>query len=490
MKNSNLLLLTPLFACVDNGKNTTESDTEQAADTSNDTNEPDDTASTNSNCTEGEVRETELPCGPEDEGVYVDVCENDDWALNSLCLLQAKDEELQYTKANIFAGYGPVEWDYGTEDANRIHGWSYYLRAFDLIQDQPVAAVGWGQWTKPRVPDAGLEVCGLHPHGFTCEGMDSTDPTLDDCGHTDPTLLESCEFWECGTEDKGGIRGSIEGGMGYWMYTLETDHVKWMMPGSTNMNYEIFGGTFLHDRPQPCSTLGGAVRISNRLLVPNDFLSFSGDKIDGFVGYMLSKTPIGKRSEDDAANNWTIIIDAANFAGPVMYMSSWFWDSRANWSPKSISWSDPRALIGYISQGFEGGMGKMEVTDDQGNRWFKTNRWALPKDQGSQLQSTLFTGHSQYNENWGLEGIEPVLAGTSTSGADGVKSVAMSKRQTPACNEPLTDQGFRVGIEEDDTEHEWENFGVLFLRPDVIVFRLFVFTLLEKLHFKIFQLNV
>ena len=231
-------------------------------------------------CTDGEVRETTTSCGSESEGVEIEICRLGDWSPDVFCLLQPKDEELRYSKANIFAGYSPVEWDYGTSNENRIHAWSYYVRAFDLIQDQPVSEVGWGQWTKPIIPDEGLEVCGAHPHGFTCEGMDSNDPELANCGHTDPTLLENCEYWCCGEEDKCGVRGSIEGGMGYWMYTLETSHVKWMMPGSTNMNYEVFGGTFLHDRAQPCSTLGGAVRISNRLLVPNDFLSFSGENVD------------------------------------------------------------------------------------------------------------------------------------------------------------------------------------------------------------------
>ena len=87
--------------------------------------------------------------------------------------------------------------------------------------------------------------------------------------------------------------------MGYWMYTLQTPHVKYMLPGSTSANYEVFGGTFLHDRPQACTSLGGAVRVSNRLMVPNDFIGFQGgDETDGFLGYMLTKTPIGKRSAE------------------------------------------------------------------------------------------------------------------------------------------------------------------------------------------------
>jgi hypothetical protein len=123
--------------------------------------------------------------------------------------------------------------------------------------------------------------------------------------------------------------------MGYWMYTLETPHVKYMLPGATNMNYESFGGTFHADGPSICSALGGAVRVSNRLLVPEDFIMFSGgDDTDGFLGYMLTRSPIGKRSAADEANHWTIVLDAANFAGPAMYMSSWFWDRLSNWSPQ------------------------------------------------------------------------------------------------------------------------------------------------------------
>lgn len=408
-------------------------------------------------CAHGDVVETSTPCG--DGGVQIDVCQDGDWVRNTYCLLQPNDEELEYDRINVFSAYQPVDWEYGNEFESHIHGWSYYIRAFDLIQDQPVQEVGWGQWSKPNIPDDGLEVCGVHPHGFTCEGMDSTDPDLAGCGYTDPSLMESCDYWCCSEEDKCGVRGSIEGGMGYWMYSLETNHVKWMMPGSTNMNYEIFGGTFLHDRAQPCSSLGGAVRISNRLLLPNDFLHFSGDEIDGFVGYMLSKTPIGKRSEEDAANYWTIIVDTENFSGPVMYMSAWFWDARINWSPKSVSWSDPRALIGYIAQGFEGAMGTMTLIDKEGNRWLRTNRWALPKDKGTDLQSTLFTAHSQYKEDWAIDGIEPILSGASFS-ASSVKHTAMSKRSTPNCVSPDISEGFRLGLEDEQSEYEWRGLGV------------------------------
>jgi hypothetical protein len=57
--------------------------------------------------------------------------------------------------------------------------------------------------------------------------------------------------------------------------------VKWMLPGATTGKYEVFGGTMLADRVQDCSSMGGAVRVSNRLMIPNNWVSFSGEKVDG-----------------------------------------------------------------------------------------------------------------------------------------------------------------------------------------------------------------
>ena len=106
---------------------------------------------------------------------------------------------------------------------------------------------------------------------------------------------KKCTYWYCGTREKGGVKGSIEGGMGYWMYHVEKPMVSWLIPGNTASNYEVFGGTFLADRIQPCINMGGAVRISNRLLVPNDALTFEDPDDpftrDGMLGYMLQRTP-------------------------------------------------------------------------------------------------------------------------------------------------------------------------------------------------------
>ena len=419
-------------------------------------------------CLEGEVRETQTTCGEEDAHVFVDTCQNGLWDKKSLCLAP----QGEYEQLNFGAGYFPGEYDYdqAAHPAQGVYGWSYYLRAFDLVRDTPVREIGWGQWSKPSMPADGLEVCGVHPHGFVCD-EDSTyelEAELKDCGHTDWQKLEDCQVWCCSEEDKCGVRGSIEGGMGYWMYTIDTPHVKWMLPGATNANYEIFGGTFGAESPKPCTQLGGAVRVANNLLVPNDFVSFEGDTIDGFLGYMLTRSPIGKRSSEDNANHWTIVIDTENFAGPVMVMASWFWDSRINWHPQSVSWSDPRALIGYIAQGFEGRVGAIGAVDSEGVEWRRTNRWAFPQDvdeNGEWLHSsTLFTGHSQYNTDWAMGAMEPMLAGTGSAAEQspgGILSAAMAQRSPPneGCTTPSEESDLE--IEMDDVEDVyWEGFGV------------------------------
>jgi hypothetical protein len=383
---------------------------------------------------------------------------------------------------NLFAGFGAPEFDYesGSTGAG-LFGWSYYIRAFDLLRDTPQKQIGWGQWTKPKSPaddsDSALSVCSLHPHGFVCDEAAScpvfTSSCADQvqseagksgCGHIQHRDLVACQFWECGQEGKGGIRGSIEGGMGYWEYTLETPHVKWMLPGSTSANYEVFGGTLLNDRPQPCTSLGGAVRISNRFLIPNDFVGFDGgDAVDGFLGYMLTRTPIGKRSPTDSANYWTIVIDAANYAGPVMYMATHFWDMRTNWHPNSSSWSDPRYLIGYIAEGFEGAIGAQKVSDG-GSSWLRTNAWARPQDVGASGRrnaSTLFTGHAQYNTDWAAHPVEAVLDG-SASQPSAVLAASRSSRTVPTCNNPLesvpaADRQLRIELEGVGL---WSSFGV------------------------------
>ena len=353
------------------------------------------------------------------------------------------------------ASYGAVEWS--MPGGYAVHGWSYYLRAFNLVRDKPVVEIGWGQWSKPSQPKT--EVCSLHPHGFTCEkGLCEGDPPvcnpegpLKNCGSTEWSVLENCKYWKCKDLTESFVPGSLEGGMGYWMYSLETPNVKWMAPAATNANYEVFGGTFLADRKQDCTALGGAVRVSNKLLVPNDYFEFEGGATaDGFLGYMLSRTPLGKRSPTDEANTWTVVVDAANYKGPVVFTSSWFWDMRVNWHPKSTSWSDPSALIGYIAEGFEGSIGAFATTDRDGNKWYRTNEWAFPRDKTDDKKSTLYSGHSKYECDWAADALNPILETdyASLSAAQKLPGYVASqasavRKPPPTCNDPLNAGEFK-----------------------------------------------
>ena len=142
----------------------------------------------------------------------------------------------------------------------------------------------------------------------------------------------------------------------------------------------------------------------------------------------------------DTANYWTIILDAANFQGPAMYMSNWFWDMRTNWHPQSASWSDPRNLIGYIAEGFEGTVGAFSATDTAtGDVYYRTTEWALPKDRdfATSKGATINTAHSEYYTDWATVALEPMLAGTGSSETQtpaAFRARAMAERTKPSCN--------------------------------------------------------
>jgi hypothetical protein len=148
-------------------------------------------------------------CGKDDQGYKIQQCNKSKRKWETMGCLE-------YNRLHGGGGFGPAEWDYDQAPAGShgVYGWSYYIRAFDLIRDTPVREFGWGQWSKPGEPE--LKVCGLHPHGFTCEETDDDEwqGSLKGCGSTDFKELVKCKEWCCGEDDKCGVRGSIEGGMG------------------------------------------------------------------------------------------------------------------------------------------------------------------------------------------------------------------------------------------------------------------------------------
>lgn len=405
-----------------------------------------------------------------------------------------------------------VIWDYGgggdakTPDAHGLYGWSYYLRAFNLVQDTPVKELGWGQWSSPGWEGSrhvNKSICPIHPHvckkcqspqtatyiqdymaqhadadmrleerGMITACTDSpinlkgqtgfdiktyTDVSLEGCGGTNYKDLEKCKA--C---DSDPMPYTVEGGMGYWPYMTEDVHVSWMMPASTASLYAMkeTGGSLLPTERNSCTEMGGAVRVANRIVLPYESVDFEGgNDIDGFLGYMLARTPIGKRSDDDDANYWTISVDTANFAGPLVYMSTWFWDARSMWHPNSMSWSDPRALMGYIAEGFEGSIGGYSEKINGGKeRIFKSNRWGLPLDKENTPGmpgpgTTIYTGHKQYKTDWMTDALEPFLDGSKgddlVGKADEIRQASEQAGEVPQCNKNNDQYG--VELKDQDT---------------------------------------
>jgi len=177
------------------------------------------------------------------QGREVQICEKRKWK-NMGCL--------QEEKFHIVGGFQPG----GIIRGQRLSGWSYYIRAFDFVRDTPMQELGWSQWTSGDIVGGGeaQEVCGLHPHSFVCE---KDNPPSDDemrgeyknFGSMELNKLEKCEADCCGDSNKCGLgESNIEGGMGYWMYTLEHPHVKWMGLAGVTHDYQMIGRTFLGKR--------------------------------------------------------------------------------------------------------------------------------------------------------------------------------------------------------------------------------------------------
>lgn len=194
--------------------------------------------------------------------------------------------------------------------------------------------------------------------------------------------------------------------------------------------------------PNPCTKLGGAVRVANSMVLPNDQVQFhvpDDGNINGFMGYMVSRTPIGKRHAQDKANHWTIFLDTLNYSGPVYYISSWFWDSISAWHPESTSWADPDILINYAQQGIEGRIGGFLFIDEHGTRWIKTNEIAIPRDKINdefEYYVTLSTAHSKYTTDWAVDAMEPLLSGTGTNKQKSINYILESSqdlRSEPNC---------------------------------------------------------
>jgi hypothetical protein len=183
-----------------------------------------------------------------DGGHYAERCDGQNWVKTQLCILTDYDQQ------HLWMGESePAQWNIYDSQVPGAYGWSYYIRAFDLFKEPTFdldTEVGWGQWTSPKTQppiEFELKYCNYNPRLFTCGDFKFNEPNC--CGSKDPQkqncgflqedigieefteklttqcgLYEENEHRESRACESGLMSGTIEGGMGYWMYTLPTDH--------------------------------------------------------------------------------------------------------------------------------------------------------------------------------------------------------------------------------------------------------------------------
>lgn len=182
--------------------------------------------------------------------------------------------------------------------------------------------------------------------------------------------------------------------------------------------------------------MGGAIQLSNNILVSIDAFSFEKNRdgdTDGMLGYMLQRTPLGKMHPNDNRNFWTVIIDTENFSGPILYASAWHFEHPNSWAPDVKTWVDPALKIDYAQVGMEGGVGVTAVEKD-GYYYFRTQDVQIPLDDDGK-GFTWATGHAQYIDDWAIDVLEPILDGTSQNPTPSdVLAASKVSRRKASCN--------------------------------------------------------
>lgn len=317
-------------------------------------------------------------------------------------------------------------------------GWSYYIRLFNLFPNDYVQQFGWGQWSSPGIDTRLGSTCSRNPHLLACDS--GSDEPYQDCiwPSGDERLLQ-CQLDICATQPGGEIPtypiyGTFEGGAGHWPY-IDGSNVRFTVPGGVSGYYNKFASTFLPLLNNPCTNLGGAIQVSNNILVPSDGFSFQADNddgtIDGMMGYMLQRTPIGKMHENDNRNYWTLLLDTKDFSGPVVYSSSYFWEHPNSWHPNVQTWSDPNVKISYTTIGVEGETGIVMVKKG-GFYYYRMQDTEIMLDDNSNFV-TMNAAFAEYFGDWAIDIMEPILDGSSSAAPSQILARAQANRRKPDC---------------------------------------------------------
>lgn len=139
---------------------------------------------------------------------------------------------------------------------------------------------------------------------------------------------------------------TIEGGLGSWINTYYgTDNPKYRINGTPNCyTNEISSPGWGWGESEALSESRlGIVQLSNRLVIPPDGVTLADETHGEFLGIAWLTLPLtepreipgqGSASVAIGANNWTLFLNAENFAGPAAF---WLPDT---WARLSTSYSE------------------------------------------------------------------------------------------------------------------------------------------------------
>ena len=296
----------------------------------------------------------------------------------------------------------------GARTSSAGAGFSFYSHIFSLfsesvggLPDQMQMGLG-GTWLTPtNISWSTLApgVCACDPNGWP--SATKGDPAFG-CCETDAR----CSF----------LYETFEGGPGYWIGMLPTAQPKWRVNSAVGC-YRDQASTPLFNfgeagKPHSCESMGIA-QLSNRMLMAPDGLTFAaGAQGMGMVGVAYVRTPLGKTSDADVRNFWTILVDTADFAGPLGYFIPEFWAERwdsPNPSPASAAIGD----LGKPGVGLSMGGGAFEWNTlynfkHESSGSYKVPAMALPL--GPDGRTTLFQDARGYESADVYEPLEAALA--------------------------------------------------------------------------------
>jgi hypothetical protein len=158
-------------------------------------------------------------------------------------------------------------------------------------------------------------------------------PATGEGDYCDNPDLTKCTNGCCGTNGCGGLLQTMEGGSGYWIGKLPTPRVKWTI-GAVSKCYKYWTNSPLevaNSDKLECDSMG-VIAVSNRLLYPPDGIGFVDD---GMLGQAWINTPIGKTRKKDKKRSLTLILDTANFKGPVAYMLPQYYGITSKWKDQN-----------------------------------------------------------------------------------------------------------------------------------------------------------